>query len=152
MRVYSMDSDGRLVMSNASASFISKKDAQTYKIVLRNGNSIRVTEDHKMYVHDRGWVEVKDIKFGDRIAHLCRSRRGAKYSGVHLTTSPNGQRDQVMEHKLIYGPHEASFNIHHLDRNTYNNSIENLELLSHSEHSRITALEDNPQNHQVKDE
>lgn len=152
MRVYSMDSDGRLVMSNASASFISKKDAQTYKIVLRNGNSIRVTEDHKMYVHNRGWVEVKDIKFGDRIAHLCRSRRGAKYSGVHLTTSPNGQRDQVMEHKLVYGPHEASFNVHHLDRNTYNNSIENLELLSHSEHSRITALEDNPQNHQVRDE
>ena len=152
MRVYSMDSDGRLVMSNASASFISKKDAQTYKVTLRNGNSISLTEDHKLYIHNKGWTEVKNIKWGDKVGHLCRSRRGAKYAGVHLTTSPNKQRDQVMEHKLVYGPHEADYNIHHLDRNTYNNSIENLELLSHSEHSRITATEDNPQTHQVKGE
>lgn len=152
MRVYSMDSDGRLVMANASASFISKKDAQTYKVTLRNGNSISLTENHKLYLHDKGWVEVKDIRHGDKIAHLCRSRRGAKYAGVHLTTSPNKQRDQVMEHKLVYGQHEAEYNVHHLDRNTYNNSINNLELLSHSEHSRVTATEDNPQNHQVRDE
>ena len=152
MRVYSMDSDGRLVMSNASASFISKKDAQTYKVTLRNGNSISLTEDHKLYIHNKGWTEVKNIKWGDKVGHLCRSRRGAKYAGVHLTTSPNKQRDQVMEHKLVYGPHEVDYNIHHLDRNTYNNSIENLELLSHSEHSRITATEDNPQTHQVKGE
>ena len=152
MRVYSMDSDGRLVMASASASFISKYNAETLKINLKNGNSIQVTPEHKMYVHDKGWVEAKDLQLGDRIAHLCRSRRGAKYSGVHLTTSPNKQMDQVMEHKLVFGPHEADCNIHHLDRDTYNNSINNLELLTHSEHSRITALEDNPQTHQVKDE
>lgn len=152
MRVYSMDSDGKLVMSNASASFISKKNAQTLKIKLRSGSEIQVTPEHKMYVHVKGWVEAKDLQLGDRIAHLCRSRRGAKYAGVHLTTSPNKQRDQVMEHKLVFGPHEADYNIHHLDRNTYNNSINNLELLTHSEHSRITALEDNPQTHQIRDE
>lgn len=152
MRVYSMDSDGKLVMSNASASFISKYNAKTLKITLKNGSNIQITPEHKMYVHNKGWVEAKDIQLGDRIAHLCRSRRGAKYSGVHLTTSPNGQKDQVMEHKLVYGPHEEIFNIHHLNRDTYNNNIENLELLTHSEHSRITALEDNPQNHQVRDE
>ena len=152
MRVYSMDSDGKSIMSNASASFISKKDAQTYKVTLKNGSSISLTEDHKLYIHDKGWVEVQDIIIGDRVAHLCRSRRGAKYAGVHLTTSTNGSKDQVMEHKLVYGPHTTDFNVHHLDRNTYNDSIENLELLSHSEHSRITALEDNPQTHQVRNE
>lgn len=151
MRVYSMDSDGKLVMSKASASFISKKNAQTYKVTLKNGNSISLTENHKLYIHDKGWVEVKDIQKGDRVAHLCRSRRGVKYAGVHLTTSPNKQKDQIMEHKLVYGPHEADFNVHHLDRNTYNNSINNLELLSHSEHSRVTAIEDNPQIHQIRD-
>lgn len=152
MRVYSMDSDGRLVMANASASFISKYNAETLKINLKNGNSIQVTPEHKMYVHDKGWVEAKDIEIGDRIGHLCRSRRGAKYAGVHLTTSPNKQIDQVMEHKLVFGLHEADYDVHHLNRDTYNNSINNLELLTHSEHSRITALEDNPQTHQIKDE
>jgi len=152
MRVYSMNADGRLVMSNAGTSFISKKNAATLKITLRNGSSIQVTPDHKLYVHDKGWVQAKDLVIGDRIAHLCRSRRGAKYAGVHLTTSPNGQKDQVMEHKLVFGDYEAGFNLHHLDRNTFNNSINNLVLLSQSEHSRITATEDNPQTHQVRDE
>lgn len=151
-RVYSMDSDGRLVMSNASASFISKKNAETLKITLRSGSSIQVTPEHKLYDQDRGWVEAKDLSIGDRLGHLCRSRRGAKYSGVHLTTSPNRQKDQVMEHKLVFGQHEVGMDIHHIDRDTYNNSIDNLELLPHDEHSRLTAHEDNPQNHQVRDD
>lgn len=152
MRVYSMDSDGKLVMSNASASFLSKKNAETLKITLKSGTSITVTPEHKLYVQGIGWIEAKDLKVGNQLGHLCRSRRGAKYAGVHLTTSPNKQKDQVMEHKLVYGQHEAGMNIHHKDRNTYNNSITNLELLSHSEHSRLTALEDNPQTHQVRNE
>jgi ribonucleotide reductase alpha subunit len=151
MRVYSMDSDGRLIMANASASFISKTNAETLKITLKSGSSITVTPDHKLFVQDIGWFEVRDLKVGNQLGHLCRSRRGAKYAGVHLTTSPNKQRDQVMEHKLVYGQHDFDMNVHHKDRNTYNNSIDNLELLSHSAHATLTAIEDNPQVHQVRD-
>ena len=150
MRVYSMDSTGKLVMAQAHPSFISKKNARTLKVTLKNGNSIQVTPEHKLYIHNKGWVEAKNIVLGDRIAHLCRSRRGAKYAGVHLTTSPNKQKDQVMEHNFVYGDYEFGYDIHHKDRNTYNNSIDNLELLSHSNHSKITSLKDNPQTHQVR--
>lgn len=150
MRVYSMDSTGKLVMAQAHPSFISKKNVRTLKVTLRNGNSIQVTPEHKLYIHNKGWVEAKNIVLGDKIAHLCRSRRGAKYAGVHLTTSPNKQKDQVMEHKFVYGNYEFGYDIHHKDRNTYNNSIDNLELLSHSNHSKITSLKDNPQTHQVR--
>jgi len=151
MKVYSMDSDGKLVMANASESFISKTNAKTLCINLRNGSRIQVTPEHKLYIRNKGWCEAQNLKIGDTLGHLCRSRRGAKYSGVHLTTSPNGIKDQVMEHKLVYGNHDINMNIHHLDRNTYNNSIENLELLAHNEHSRVTATEDNSQTHQVRD-
>ena len=149
IRVYSMDSKGKLVMSNATDSFISKKNAKTLKINLRSGASLQVTPNHKLYVRDVGWVEAKDLVVGNMLGHLCRSRRGAKYAGVHLTTSPNGREDQIMEHKLVYGQHNIGDNIHHIDGNTYNNSIDNLELMSHSDHSRFTAINDNPQTHQV---
>jgi ribonucleotide reductase alpha subunit len=151
MRVYSMDADGKLVMSKASPAFISKKNANTIKVTLKSGSYIQVTPEHKLYIHNKGWVKAEDLVIGDKIGHLCRSRRGAKYAGIHLTTSPNRQKDQVMEHKFVYGAHEVGYDIHHIDRNTFNNSIDNLQLLSHSEHSRLTALEDNPQTHQVKD-
>lgn len=150
MRVYSMNKKGELVMSMASKSFISKKNAETIKITLRSGSSIQVTPEHKLFVQDIGWVEAKYLKLNDKLGHLCRSRRGAKYAGVHLTTSPNGSKDQVMEHRLVYGNDDEKFNIHHKDRNTYNNDINNLDLLLHSDHSRLTAFEDNPQNHQVR--
>lgn len=152
MNVYSMDKNGKLCIRRASKSFISKNNAKTLKIKLRSGNEIQVTPEHKLFVHDKGWIEAKDLVLGDRIAHLCRSRRGSKYSGVYLTTDPLNKEGQVMEHRLVTGVNDLSINVHHKNRNTYDNKISNLEILTHSEHSRVTALEDNPQQHQVKGE
>jgi ribonucleotide reductase alpha subunit len=155
--VYSKNKDGSLCIRRATPSFISKKNAETLKITLKSGNSIQVTPEHKLYVQNNNWVgwkEAKDLKIGDSIAHLCRSRRGAKYSGVHLTTSPNRQLDQVMEHRLVYEScNKPTVNdIHHIDGNTFNNKISNLQELTHEEHSKHTAINQNPQAHQIKDE
>lgn len=152
-KVYSMDKEGKLCIKNASASFVSKRNAQTIKITLRNGSSIQVTPDHKMYTHNKGWVEAGKLKLGDRIVHLSRNRRGKRYSGVKLTSQHF--RDYIMEHKLVYesynGVIKEGFDIHHIDGNTFNNNYNNLELLEHGKHSRHTALNDNPQNHQIRD-
>ena len=153
--VYSMNSDGSLCIKRATPSFISKTNAKTLKITLKSGNSIQVTPEHKLYVQNKnwmGWKEAKDLKLEDSIAHLCRSRRGAKYSGVHLTTSPCRQQDQVMEHKLVYESYNkiTTNDIHHIDGNTFNNKISNLEELSHSDHAKYTATYQNSQTHQVR--
>ena len=60
-----------------------------------------------------------------------------------------------MEHRLVYEGvygHQIDKDIHHLDANTFNNVINNLQSISHSEHARLTALEQNPQTHQVRGE
>lgn len=151
--VYSMDREGKLCIKNASASFISKRNAETLRIHLKSDSFIEVTPDHLLYVHDKGWIKAMDIKLGDRIVHLSRNRRGAKYSGVKLTTQ--GIRDYVMEHRLVYSAYHnidinSDINVHHKDGNTFNNTISNLELLSHSDHARHTATFQNPQIHQVR--
>jgi len=152
--VYTMLPDGSLGIKQASASFISAKQVKTLKISTRNGKSLRVTPNHKVKVHETlvggdGWRKAEDLKIGDRIVQLCRARRGAAYSGVKLTTEDN--RAYKMEHIMIanavYGVSDKE-DVHHIDGDTYNNCIDNLEVMTHAEHSRHTALCDNPQVHQ----
>lgn len=150
--VYTMLADGSLGIRKASASWVSKKNADTLIITIASGKQVRCTPDHKIFIEGRGWVEAQDIRVGDRVVHLVRQRRGAAYSGVKLTTQPS--RDFVMEHHLVWsavnGPVPEGLDIHHIDGDTYNNSIDNLECLTHEAHARLTALEQ-PNDHQVRD-
>lgn len=148
--VYSMDSTGSLCIKKASASFVTKI-APVIEVKFTNG-SIKVTEDHKIYTLNRGWVEAAKLKEGDKLNPLTRQRRGAAYCGVKL-----GSEDKSsirMEHRLVWesvnGCIEPECDVHHIDGDTYNNSINNLEMIHHSTHSSLTRYScDN--NHQVKD-
>jgi hypothetical protein len=152
MMVYTMEDDGRLGIRQASASWISKKNANTLIITISSGKKVRCTPDHKIFIEGRGWQEARNLTPGDRVVHLVRNRRGAAYSGVKLSTQ--SKQDFCMEHRLVWsavcGPIEEGYDIHHIDGDTYNNDIDNLECISHSDHSRLTALEQ-PNNHQVRD-
>lgn len=140
--VYSMDKEGKLCIRPCSASWVSKKNAETIKIKIASGKEVICTPDHKIYIEGKGWVEAKGIAIGDRVVHLVRNRRGAAYSGVKL--SSQDKRDFVMEHRLVfeavYGPIPKDYDINHIDENTYNNDVDNLECLSHSEHATLTRF------------
>lgn len=148
--VYSMDKQGKLVLKKASASWISQKNAKTIKITVANGKSIQVTPEHKIFTENLGWIEAKNIEINDRVVALLRQRRGAKYSGIKLTTETKWQ----MEHRFIWegvnGDIARGYDINHKDQSTYHNDIDNLELLTHSEHASLTRRT-TPNNHQVKD-
>lgn len=148
--VYTYKPDGSLGVSRATSSWVSKKNASVMKVKTRNGKEIKLTPDHKILVHDKGWVKAKNVKLGDRIVQLCRARRGAEYSGVKLTTENN--RAYRMEHRMIaeavYGD-LGDMVVHHIDNNTYNNHIDNLEILTEEEHNRLTSITTHPQEHQV---
>ena len=91
----------------------------------------------KIFIQEKGWIEAQDIKIGDSPVALLRRRRGVKYSGVRLSSQIAGS--DIMEHRLIYEAHYGIIpegcDIHHIDNDSYNNSIDNLECLSHGEHT-----------------
>jgi ribonucleotide reductase alpha subunit len=153
MKVYTSMPDGSLGISQATSSWISKKNASVTKIKTRNGKEIKVTPDHKILTHDRGWVKAEDLKLGDRVVQLCRARRGSEYSGVKLTTEDN--RAYRMEHRFIA---EGVFGdlgnqvVHHINNDTYDNHIDNFEIMSESDHNKLTASTTHPQEHQVRDD
>ncbi|MEK0324217.1 MAG: HNH endonuclease, partial [Nitrosopumilus sp.] len=147
--VYTMDDGGKLGIAKATKAFISKRDAETIEIELNSGKVLKCTPNHLIYVDGFGWKEAQKLEKSDKIVHLCRARRGVAYSGVKLSTQEN--REYVMEHRFIMENLEGSLDgldVHHKDGNTYNNKRSNLESLLHSEHSKYTALYDNPQTHQ----
>lgn len=150
VKVYSMDTNGALCIRQASASWLSKRSQKTKRITMYNGDSIVVTYDHKLYVRNKGWTKAEDIHISDEIVALCRSRRGACYAGVKL--SSEGNRAYRMEHRLIaesvYGPLTDDQDVHHIDGDTYNNHYSNLAVLEHAAHATLTANEQ-PNNHQV---
>jgi len=153
MKVYSMDALGKLCIKQATASWVSKKNAKTIKVKINTGATVVCTPDHKIFTANRGWVEAGYLNIGDRVVHLSRTRRGTAYSGVRLTSQP--VKEQTMEHRLVweglFGKIPDGYDVHHVDEDTFNNTIENLECMLHSEHSTLTrSLCDN--DHQVWDE
>lgn len=72
--VYSMTEDGHICIVQSSAAFKTKENAETLKITLRNGTSIMVTPEHKIFVQGVGFVEAKNLKIGDRIAHIIKEQ------------------------------------------------------------------------------
>lgn len=153
MMVYSMDENGKLILRRSTPSWISKKSSNTLNIYINNGEYLTCTPDHKIFIEGKGWIEAQDVKIGDSPIALLRRRRGVKYSGVRLSSQPAGS--DIMEHRFIYegtyGEIPDGFDIHHIDEDTYNNVIDNLECLSHSEHSTLTRYSCS-NDHQIKDE
>ena len=141
--VYTMQSDGSLGIRKSSASWVSKQNATTIKITVGSGKSVTCTPDHKIMVVGKGWVEAGSLAIGDKLVHLCRSRRGAAYSGVKLSTEEN--RAYQMEHRLIWegvhGKIPEDYDIHHVNGDSYDNYLDNFECISHSEHSTLTRYQ-----------
>lgn len=109
------------------------------KIIFDDGNSIRVTKNHKLMLRDRSFKEACQLSVGDSVAIFNRyipdfrsNRRVDQYirlGYVGITLS---------ESRLIYKSHYGRIfedeHIHHIDKNTLNNDPKNLEAKDASLH------------------
>lgn len=143
--VYSRDRAGHLTISKASAAFKTRENARTLRICLQNGDELVCTPDHRIMLRNGTWVEAKDLRPNDSLEVLCRARRGWRYAGVRLSSqSPS---EQIMEHRLIWeGVHGAvadDFDVDHINRDHQDNRIENLRILPHGDHSRLSRSQVN---------
>lgn len=132
--VYCMDDDGNLTISKASKVWCTRKNAQTITVHTGKGD-ITCTPDHLIFTTNRGWVEAKSLKKGDKIKGLNRQMKGE----AHVSVGLSGTK-YVPEHRFVLGYYEniEGMDVHHIDGDTFNNKYENLQALSHAEHSKIT--------------
>lgn len=132
--VYCMDDNGELSIAKATKVWCTRKDAQTVTVHTGKGD-ITCTPDHLIFTTNRGWVEAKSLKKGDKIKGLNRQMKGE----THVSVGLSGTK-YIPEHRFVLGHYEniKGMDVHHIDGDTFNNKYENLQALSHAEHSKVT--------------
>ena len=135
--VYCMNDNNELDIRKATKVWKTRENAELVKVNFLRGEII-CTPDHKIYTLNRGWVEAKDLQPKDKLNGLCRGMRNESYCKVKLTS----QKNHVTEHRFILGHFEDinGKDVHHLDGDTLNNKLSNLEALEHSEHSVLSNV------------
>ncbi len=122
-----------------------RADEMTYKVKFDNGKEIIGTADHRLMLRDGSYKKIINLKPGDRMMPFKRAK-GNLLDKVDFNSSDNAYAlyyngiKWVSEHreiaKIILG-RELELNevVHHIDKIKYNNSPQNLEVMTRSEHS-----------------
>lgn len=87
--VYTKQPDGTLGVRKASAAFVTKRNAETLRIGLTNGDELVVTPDHRVMLRGGTYVRADELTKGTALETICRARRGWRYSGVKLSSEHN---------------------------------------------------------------
>lgn len=150
-KVFAVDTEGALKLSPVTWADLTQVKAQTIEIEFTNGKVLKLTPDHKVFIsatqtmtaleYLQLWEHLsKREKRRGEYPHpviLNRSMQNEHYVKVKAST----QEEYTLEHHFIYGKSvPKDFDIHHKDENTLNNSEENLECISHSDHSTLSNI------------
>ena len=149
--VYAWKGD-RIVVRRASCVWLSKKKAKVVRVKLKPGQGLYSkkylpaqelvgTPDHRVRLVDGTWKPMGELKKGDRLCSMYRSKKGGKWerSAIRWT---GGVR--VAEHvhvaEQVYGPRPLDCHAHHKNEDMLDQSPDNLEWkdkhLHASDHSR----------------
>jgi hypothetical protein len=148
--VLSFDNNNRMTTNKVTASGMTKKVNQLCRVVLRNGESFECTPEHMIYVKNRDGSftqkEARNLKKNDRpLSPVIRDIPSEYISLKKDPLSSNTFDNRVGLHRIVAGASDLStkdFHVDHIDNNRRNNSPENLQILSASEHGRKTRLFD----------
>lgn len=154
--VYSIDTTtGEIVPGLAEKPHLTGYRSDIVKITFDNGKTIKCTSNHKILMRDCTYKEAKDLIYGDScmpIYYNCEKDGEKIYESIQNTRRGKGtikwdkkwkcNTKSIATHHMVYR-HTNNFheklgkninNVHHKDKNIWNNTPENLILLSKSEH------------------
>lgn len=116
----------------------------TLRIGTKMGYSIWLTPDHKVAISNTDFLPANQLKIGDKILVNGKwvSKDGYIKIGGLKNKHPNWKRDGVSEHVLVMEKYLGRYLtkneiVHHKDGNRTNNKLDNLEILTPSEHGKL---------------
>src|SRR5262245_12081937 len=111
---------------------------------------------------DKWWQRPRKYKYGHQNkgpnAHNWTGGRWKDIKGyvlVYATEHPSAHLRYVKEHRLVMEKHLGRYlwpweDVHHINRNKQDNRIENLQLISHADHTKLESTK-RWQNGQLRD-
>lgn len=142
--VYSTDpNSGQTQIKWGRKPRLTKKDAEVWKLTLDDGSKLLATPDHRILTSNLNYKELKDLKPGESIIPFYSfesngyrqiSRVGSKMIGGNF----RNRRQYSIIHEFHNGTIDhKKYDIHHIDFNSKNDSINNLLVLERAEHQKI---------------
>lgn len=130
--VYTRTDSGYLTIKPARF-FRTKTKARCITVHTTRG-SIKCTPDHK-FITEVGDIKAEDLIPNQQLIGIKRRKR----NGTHVEVGCSGSQ-YVHEEKLVAGYYYdiCDLDIHHLDGNSHNNTIQNLQPLPHGIHSILS--------------
>lgn len=142
--VYSTNVEtGRVEIKMGRNPRMTKTGADVWKLTLDDGSFLMATPDHRIMLRDRTYIQLKDLKPGMSIfpfnSFNSNGYRQVCQTGAEIGTNLRRNRRQYrLIHEFFNGETDSkTFAIHHKDCNSENDSIENLQVMSHEEHIEL---------------
>ena len=132
--VYCVDDDGKLDIRQASKVWMTRRNAELVEVDFYRGKIV-CTPDHLIYTMNRGWVKAIDLKPKDKLNGLGISSH--QYKVLRLTSQGAVGKEHRFIASKMYGD-LSGMDVHHIDGNKSNNDWDNLEVLPHGQHSKVT--------------
>lgn len=122
---------------------LTKKQAEVWKLTLDDGSSLIATPDHRIMKRDCSYVELQNLQPGDSVfpfsSFNSNGYRQVCNTGVEMTGGARrNKRQYLLIHEFHHGPTDSkNFAIHHNDFNSLNDSIDNLQVMLHTQHQDL---------------
>lgn len=97
--------------------------------------SLICTPDHLIKTKREGWVPAGKLKRYDKMYHLKRALQANGRYRLYGANCYMETEEQCI--KREYFKADSKMHIHHIDLNKENNSLDNLQILTHEEHCRL---------------
>ena len=127
------EENGNFELKNVNWVKLTKKSTEIIKINWNDGTSLKLTPNHRVLTYKRGWVEADSLEIGESVVSLKKHMR------VQVSIGNGGW---PLEHRVVaenkFGKIPKGYHVDHVDGNCFNNSPENLQLLSPKEHAKKT--------------
>ncbi|HSK73548.1 MAG TPA: adenosylcobalamin-dependent ribonucleoside-diphosphate reductase [Pyrinomonadaceae bacterium] len=150
-RPYLYCTDGTTVRVRQADAVFSNGVRETVRVWFDDDTYLDCTPDHEILLADRKtYAEAGKLKFGDSVAVLSKRLINNRFH-LSVTGSRRGIPEHIAVAEMKYGVYTTAGArnrqpndtvVHHIDHNPLNNSPENLEMMTLSEHGRLHNQED----------
>ena len=149
--VYSVDENGKVVIKQSIKTWKTKENTEVWKLTLDDGSNLLATPDHKIMLRSGEYKELRDLQKDESVFPFNSfSNKGYRnIRGTGKKASGLRQYRLITESELGYMPTAKEYAIHHIDFDKTNDSWDNLDVITQSEHSRLHRLDKNPMHNPV---
>ena len=143
--VFCFDAKGKIVIRTMRNPRITGENEPIYKITLDDGNTLKVTENHKFLTTDGNYIETRNLKVGDSLKVTTKVAAPINNPNANYFWLNTPGVVSNCEHRLIaefYSNTKIKKGcvVHHKNFNTEDNRPLNLEIMTKKDHDKLHGI------------